>query len=128
MKSRLRHGQLSTRQGAALLFALFVMTLASTLVVATLDAQTTRYASLRNTVDWDRARYLAEAGLNHAFMELEQNIDWRAGISATEFPIGSGLTYAVTVTDGPNGTVLIDSVGRAGTFNRRLQASVKHGG
>ncbi|MEZ6087600.1 MAG: hypothetical protein R3C05_06165 [Pirellulaceae bacterium] len=128
MKSPLRNPIRSTRQGAALLFALFVMTLASTLVVATLDAQTTRYASLRNTVDWDRARYLSEAGLNHAFMELEQDIDWRTGIATTEFPSGSGLTYSVTVVDGPDGTVLIDSVGRAGTFSRRLQASVKHGG
>ena len=55
------------RRGAALLAALFVMTLASTLVVATLDAQMLRYAALRNTLEWDEARYLAEAGLNEAF-------------------------------------------------------------
>lgn len=116
------------RRGAALLFALFVMTLSSTLVVATLDAQTMRYAALRNTRDWDEARYLAEAGLNHAFSELEQDITWRAGVLTTEFPAGSGLTYAVTVTDGTDGEVEINAVGTAGDFSRRLSVTIKQGG
>lgn len=116
------------RRGAALLLALFVMTLASTLVVAMLDSQTMRYSALRNTKDWDEARYLAEAGLNDAFARLEQNIDWRDGILATEFPLGSGSTYAVTASDGPDGTVEIIATGTAGSFTRRLQAKIKHGG
>ena len=116
------------RRGAALLIALFVMTLASTLVVATLDAQMMRYAALRNTLEWDKARYLAEAGLNDAFSQLEQDIDWRSGIRTTEFPAGSGSTYSVTVADGSHGTVEITAIGVAGNFTRRLQATIKHGG
>ena len=116
------------RRGASLLIALFVMTLASTLVVAMLDSQTMRYSALRNTKEWDEARYLAEAGLNDAFARLEQNINWRDGILATEFPLGSGSTYAVTANDGPDGTVEITATGTAGNFTRRLQATIKHGG
>ncbi|MGB7345750.1 MAG: hypothetical protein WBD20_16155 [Pirellulaceae bacterium] len=117
-----------SRKGAALLFALFVMTLASTLVVATLDTQTMRYASLRNTFEWDESRYLAEAGLNDAFARLEQDINWREGIPTTEFPAASGHTYSVTLVDGADGTVEITAIGNAGNFSRRLQAIIKHGG
>lgn len=117
-----------SRRGAALMLALFVMTVVSTLVVSMADTQMLRYAALRNTRDWDGSRYLAEAGLHHALSRLERDIDWRAGVPATEFPAGSGETYSATVTDGANGTVVIVAEGRAGTFNRVLRATVKHGG
>lgn len=116
------------RRGAALLLALFVMTVCSTLVVATLDAQMMRYAALRNTRDWDEARYLAEAGLNHAFSLLEQDIDWRDGIPTTQFPSGSVDTYTVSVSDGADGSVQIVATGTAGGFSRRLEATIKQGG
>lgn len=116
------------RQGAALLLALFVMTLASTLVVATLDAHMMRYTAMRNTMDWDEARYLAEAGLNEAFARLEQDILWRDGIPSTEFPFASGFTYSATVRDASDGTITVTAVGSAGSFTRRIQATIKHGG
>lgn len=116
------------RKGAALMFAIFVMTIASVLVVSMADTQMLRYAALRNTRDWDGARYLAESGLHHALSQLEADIDWRAGIPDTEFPAGSGETYAASVKDGADGTVEITAVGIAGSFKRTLRATVKHGG
>ncbi len=116
------------RRGAALLLAIFVMTLVSTLAVATLDAEMMRYMALRNTRQWDEARYLAEAGLNDAFAQLEQDISWRGGIPGTEFPAGSGWTYRVTVTDGADGTVDLLSTGTVGNFTRTLHVTVKQGG
>ena len=116
------------RSGAALLLAIFVMTVASTLVIAMADSQMLRYAALRNTRDWDDARYLAEAGLHHALSQLEKNIDWRTDIGTTEFPAGSGNQYSATIQDGPNGTVVINATGRAGSFSRVLTATIKHGG
>ena len=104
------------------------MTVVSTLAVSMLDTQTLRYASLRNTRDWDEARYLAEAGLHHAFSQLEQNIDWRDGIATTEFPVGSGNTYRAVVIDGPDASVIINATGSAGSFQRKLVATIKHGG
>ena len=117
-----------SRRGVALLLALFVMTLASSLAVAMLDAEMMRYMALRNTLEWDEARYLAEAGLNEAFARLEQDIDWRAGISGKEFPAGSGFNYSVQVTDGSDGTVDIAATGHAGNFTRHLRVTVKQGG
>ena len=116
------------RGGAALLLAIFVLTVVTSLVVATVDSQTLRYAALRNTRDWERARYLAESGLNHALSELEQNIDWRTGISTVEFPIGSGQTYEASVDAGSSGTVVVTATGHSGGFSRVLTATVKQGG
>ncbi len=116
------------RSGAALILALFVMTLASTLAVAMLDAEMMRYMTLRNTYQWDGARYLAEAGVNEALAHLENDIRWRDGISATEFPIGSGFTYSVVVADGVDGTIDVTATGTAGDFSRSLVVNVKQGG
>lgn len=122
------HDGPSKRRGAALLLALFVMALTSTLVVSMLDAEMFRYMALRNTFQWDEARYLAEAGLNEAFAHLEDDIEWRSGISATEFPAGSGNTYRVSVVDGSEGTVRLTAIGMAGSFTRTLDVTVKQGG
>ena len=93
-----------------------------------LDTQTLGYSSLRNTRDWDKARYLAEAGLHDAFSHLESNIQWRDGIATTEFPAGSGHTYSAVVTNGPDASVIVSATGNAGTFSRKLVATIKHGG
>ena len=88
------------RRGAAMMTALFVMTVSSVLVISIMDTETLQYSALRNTLDWDRARYLAEAGLQHALAELEADITWRTGISNTQFPAGSGNLYWATAVDG----------------------------
>lgn len=117
-----------SRTGAALLLAIFVLTVVTSLVVATVDSQTLRYAALRNTRDWDRARYLAESGLQHALSELEKDIDWRSGITTVEFPKDSGYTYEAQVANGADGTVIVTATGTAGSFSRVLTATVKQGG
>jgi type II secretory pathway component PulK len=119
---------LKARRGAALLMALFIMTAASALVVAIADSQSLRYSALRNTKQWDQSRYLAEAGLHEALATLETDFTWRTGVQATEFPIGSGNRYEVSVRDGTDGEVIVQSVGFAGTFTRSLSARLKQGG
>ena len=116
------------RRAAAILTALFVMTVSSTLVITMLDTQTLQYSALRNTIDWDRARYLAEAGMQHALAELEANIDWRIGVLPTTFPSGSTNSYSATVVDGAIGVVIVSATGTAGNITRRLQTTVKQGG
>lgn len=116
------------RSGTALMMAIFVMTVASTLVISMADTQMLRYAALRNTRDWEHARYLAEAGLHHALSLLENDIEWRNDVVTTEFPAGSGHTYSATIRDGAGATVIIDATGNAGSFSRVLSATIKHGG
>lgn len=116
------------RPAVAMMTALFVMALTTVLVIGILDTQAAHYAALKNTADYDRARYLAEAGMAHAVAQLEQDITWRDGIATTEFPAGSGDTYAATVSDGPDALVIVTATGSSGTVTRRLQATIKHGG
>jgi len=115
------------RRGAALLLALFVMTVSSALVLAIVDSQSLRYAALRNTRQWDQARYLAEAGLHHALSRLEADFSWRDGIGWTEFPSGSGDRYRVEVAEDDDGNVVLTTVGSSGNFTRTLGATVKQG-
>lgn len=110
------------------MLALFVMAFTSLLVISIVDTQTMQYAALRNSVDYDRARYLAEAGLQHALSFLEQDITWRDGLAGVEFPAGSGNQYSVSVTEGAQGTLVITATGNAGTFARKVQVSIKMGG
>ena len=116
------------RRGAAMLTSLFVMTVSSVLVISIMDTETLQYSALRNTLDWDRARYLAEAGLQHALAELEADITWRTGISNTQFPAGSGNLYWATAVDGANGTVVVTAWGQAANVTRKLETTVKQGG
>lgn len=97
-------------------------------VVAVLDTQTMQFMALNNTLDYDRARYLAEAGMNHALSILEQDITFRGTITQADFPAGSGNSYQATVQDGLDGTIRILAAGTSGNFTRRVTANVKQGG
>jgi hypothetical protein len=117
------------RNGVAILVALLVMAASTMVVVAVLDTQTMEFMALNNTVDYDRARYLAEAGMSHSLSILEQDITFRGTIAQADFPTGSGNSYTATVQDGAVvGTILISAAGTSGSFTRRLEATIKQGG
>lgn len=118
----------ATRRGAAMLVALLVMAATTMVVVSVLDTQTMQFMALHNTLDYDRARYLAEAGMNHALSILEQDITFRGTISQADFPTGSGNSYQATVQDGAGGAISITASGTSGSFTRRVAANVKQGG
>jgi type II secretory pathway component PulK len=132
MVSRTRRSR-PRRRGMAFMLALFVMAVTSMIVVTILDTQTMQYSALRNTIDYDRARYLAEAGIQHALstLEIDFDLDETTGftIPATEFPAGSGNQYQASVSAlQADGTRLVTAQGTAGSFTRRLQIRVKMGG
>lgn len=108
-----------------MMVAIFLMVVVSGIVVATLDTTMLQYAANRNTLAWDKARYLAESGVQHATALLEADPEWRTGIPATEFPGGSGCTYSVTVVDGPSNTIIVTSTGTAGGITRYLTATLE---
>lgn len=110
------------------MLALFVMTVCSVLVLAIVDSQSLRYSALRNTREWDQARYLAESGLHAALANLEIDFQWRKGIDSTEFPSGSGNQYSATVQDGTDGHVIVHASGTSGNFTRTLSVTLKQGG
>lgn len=118
----------SSRRGAALLVALLVMAATSMVLVSVLDTQTMQFKALNNTLDYDRARYMAEAGMAHSLSILEIDITFRGTVTQTDFPVGSGNGYQAIVQDGGGSAVLITATGTAGKFTRSVTANIKHGG
>lgn len=102
----------------ALLLSLMVLSIVTVWLVHMLDSATVYQSALRNTIEYEQALYLANAGVHHAVAELEGNIAWR-GTAA-----GSG--YSATAVDGAAaGTVDITSDGVAGETTRTVQATVQ---
>jgi hypothetical protein len=108
----------------ALLVCLFVMTLASLSLLGVLNSLTSQMAARRNTVDFERALYLAGAGAHAALAELEADSNWMTGISSTSF---GGGTYSATVVDQGSGQRLITGTGVSGSVTRKVQVTIQFG-
>ena len=88
-----------------------------------LTSQAIHMSALRNTVEYEQALYLANAGVHHAAAELEADTSWRGTATDGSYP-ASG-SYQATATNGVvAGTVDITSEGVAGGVTRRLQATI----
>ncbi len=108
--------------------ALFIMAATTAIVIWIVDTEMIQYAAWNNTVAYERARYLAEAGIAHGLAYLESDPAWRGTIPATEYPPGTGFTYQAEILDGTSGEVFIRGTGSSGSVTRRLEAKVKLGG
>ena len=111
----------------ALMLCLFVMSVCFALMLNIYDTATLQMSALRNTVDYSKALYLANAAAHDALQQLEANFSWNTGISSTTFPIGSTSTYTATVASGSGGTVVVTATGVSGTTTRKVQITVKQG-
>jgi Tfp pilus assembly protein PilX len=110
------------RGGIALLICLFVLSIVTVWVVNIFQSATIYQSALRNTIEYEQALYLANAGVHHAVAELENNLSWRGTVTAGSYP-ASG-SYSATAANGvTSGTVDITSTGVAGGATRRLQAT-----
>lgn len=110
--------------------AIFIMVATTAIVVGILDTEILQYSALRNTVNYDRARYLAESGIAHALAELEHDIEWDAGLSNVPFP-DTTQTYSATITrvqTGEDWYIIINATGRAEDQVRNLRVVTKYGG
>jgi Tfp pilus assembly protein PilX len=115
---RLRH-----RRGAALMLCLFIIFLVTLLVVAVLDTETLELSALRNSMDYERALFLANAGVHHAAAELENLSTWRGTVSEGSFPAHD--SYTATAVDGANNTVVVTAQGASGTIVRTVTATIE---
>jgi type II secretory pathway component PulK len=108
----------------ALLLCIFVLAIITVWLVDMLNSQTVYQSALRNTIEYEQALYLANAGIHHAVAELETSTSWRGTVTAGSYP-ASG-SYSATAVDGAtSGTVDVTSTGVAGETTRRLQATVQ---
>jgi hypothetical protein len=109
-----------------LLVCVFALMIVSSLVVLTMDMETTEMAITRNTLSYARALYAADAGVQHALAELRADRTWRSGFPSpgVEYPSGSGCRYVVTVADGMSGDVIVTSTGNVGGLSKSLRATI----
>ena len=111
-------------RGAALLVALFVMFIVTVMVVNVLDTTTLELSAIRNSMEYERALYLANAGVHHAAAMLEASSTWRGSVSEGAYPADD--TYSATVVDGSNPyTAVVTSSGVAGEVTRTVTALVE---
>jgi Tfp pilus assembly protein PilX len=112
------------RRGAALLFCLFVIFIVTLMVVNVLDTTTLQLSAVRNTIEYERALYLANAGVHHAVALLEEDATWRGTITEGSYPADD--TYSATAVDGTNAyTVVVTSSGAAGEVTRNVTAVIE---
>ena len=121
--SKNRKHQRQTRQGFALLFSLFVLSLITVMVVNILDTTTLELSALRNGMDYERALYLANGGVHHAAALLEADSSWRGTVTDGSYPADD--TYSATAVDGADETVIVTASGVAGNATRSIQATIE---
>jgi len=109
-----------SRRGAALVFCMFILTMITLMVVNVLDTTTLELSALRNSMDYERALYLANAGVHHIAAILEADSAWRGTLSDGAYPADN--TYFAEAVDGPDATIIVTSTGVAGDVSRHLQA------
>jgi Tfp pilus assembly protein PilX len=109
------------RRGAALLLCLSIIFLVTLLTVNVLDTITLDLSSVRNQIDYDRALYLANAGVHAVAAELEASPVWRGTITDGAYPADN--TYSATAVDGAAGKVVVTSRGVSGSITRTVTAS-----
>lgn len=109
-----------TRRGAALLFCLFLLSFVTLIVVHVFDTTTQDLSALRNTMDYERALYLANAGVHQVAALLHGNITWRGTVTDGSYPADN--TFTATAVNGPGSTVVVTASGVSGNITRTVQA------
>jgi hypothetical protein len=94
------------------------------MVVNVLDTATLQLSAVRNTVEYERALYLANAGVHHATAMLEADSTWRSTVTDGSYPADD--TYSATAVNGANPyTVIVTSSGVAGEVTRNVTAVIE---
>lgn len=117
-----RSARPAPRRGAALLMVLFVIFMVSAMVLNVLSTEVVQYSVTRNVMDYERALYLANAGVHHACTELINDSGWRGTVTDGSYP--GDDTYSATAANGTGSQVVITSVGVAGGATRTIEATI----
>jgi Tfp pilus assembly protein PilX len=109
------------RRGAALMFCMFLIFMVALLVISVMDATMLDLTGLRNSMDYERALYLANAGVHAVAAELEADANWRGVITDGSYPADD--TYTAAAVDGAGGTVDVTARGVSGSITRTVVAN-----
>ncbi len=80
-------------------------------------------SALRNGMDYERALFLANAGVHEAAAQLEANSSWTGTITDGAYP--GDDTYQATAVSGVKYKVNVTSIGVAGEVTRTIQAVIE---
>lgn len=109
------------RRGAALLVCLSIIFIVTLLVIHVYDTITLELSSVRNSIDYDRALYLANGGVHAVAAQLEQDPSWRGTLTDGAYPADD--TYSATAVSGSNGTAVVTSRGVSHSITRTITAT-----
>jgi len=121
MKNLIQRNKLNNERGVALILAMMVMMALSLLTVNSFEMLSSTIRISRNHKDDLQALYVAEAGIEDAVIQLRVSRNWTAGFVEKDF---DGNKYTVVVT-ADNLVITLLSTGKAGNFQRTLEAQVK---
>jgi len=110
-----------SRSGFALLICMFMIVLTSTIVIGLFRSQSSQMTALRSTLEYERCRYLAEAGIQDVVSRLQADRDWTGTTGKVVFPRGSDGAYTATAVSAGSETVSITSVGVVGEATSTMQ-------
>jgi len=115
----------NSRGGAALLFSLFIIAFMTLMVVNVLDATTLELSALRNSMDYERALFLAGAGVQEMAAQLVAPDSLRTPITNGAYPADD--TYEATAVTDPTNVrwVIVTSKGVAGQVERTVVATIE---
>ena len=97
------------RRGAALLFSIFIIAFMTLMVINVLDTTTLATSALRNSMDYRRALFLANAGVHEmaAQFEHEDKATWLATLTEGAYPADD--TYEATFVYDTSVTELVET-------------------
>ncbi len=113
----------TSRHGAALLFCIFIIAFMTLMVINVLDTTTLEMSALRNSMDYERALFLANAGVHEVAAQLEADSTWTGTLTDGAYPAND--TYEAVAVSGANYTVTVTSKGVAGEVTRTVQAIIE---
>jgi len=93
------------------------------MVINVLDTTTLEMSALRNSMDYERALFLANAGVHEVAAQLEANSSWTGTLSDGVYPANN--TYQAVATSGASYQVNVTSIGVAGEVTRTVQAIIE---
>ncbi|HAW60112.1 MAG TPA: hypothetical protein DCW86_01410 [Actinobacteria bacterium] len=108
-------------KGYTMGFALGVALILTILGAALLEMVSHEMTMIRKHAEFTRAYYLAEAGINHALWNLNNNRSGAVGSETTQTVLGAGSYY----TTYDSNTSLLTSLGTAGSVTRRIRVRTK---
>lgn len=93
------------------------------MVINVLDTTTLEMSALRNSMDYERALFLANAGVHEVAAQLEADSTWIGTITEGSYPAND--TFEAVAASSANYTVTVISKGVAGKVTRTVQAIIE---